>query len=191
MVKLAFTYQILLKVTVTSVILYNIECNRVVIIKCHACLEVTQVEHDKQNSQEFQALTLNAVSLPYSPQELLGDSSNTTRDRPRLIHQLTSGTHLRVAPTRVGMPWPEEYQLWRHLALTVLHTSLFLELEGKWEMWSLFLRNCAVEDKLEGSLVFRLEYEGLHPNLKSVCIAWETLSTLLLSFSHCHSYKAD
>lgn len=46
-VKLAFTYQILPKVTLASVILYSIECNRVVIIKCHTCLEVTQVEHDK------------------------------------------------------------------------------------------------------------------------------------------------
>lgn len=27
--------------------LYNIECNRVVVMKCHACLEVTQVEHDR------------------------------------------------------------------------------------------------------------------------------------------------
>ena len=44
---LAFTYQMLLKVTLTSVILYNIECNRVVIMKCHACLEVPQVEHDR------------------------------------------------------------------------------------------------------------------------------------------------
>ena len=48
-------------------------------------------------------------------------------------------------------------------------------------MWSLFLRNCAIEERLEGSRVSRLEYGGLHPNLKSVCVAWETLSTPLVS----------
>ena len=96
-----------------------------------------------------------------------------------------SPTHFRnpseSGPHQGGNAWPEEYQLWCRLALTVLHTSLFLELEGKWEMWSLFLRNCAVEDRLEGSLVSRLEYGGLHPNFESVCIAWESLHSIPLS----------
>lgn len=95
--ELAFTFQMTAEVTLSSLFLYNVACNRVVNIKSHPGLEEAHAEYDKCWSRVH---TSCAVSLPQCPRDLFGDSFNTWWSQAKLIHRLISGPHPKGAPAQ-------------------------------------------------------------------------------------------
>lgn len=65
-----------------------------------------------------------AASLPHSPEDPLGDSSNTRGRQAKTDAPAPLRNPPESRPIRMGRPWPEEYQQWCQLALPVLHTAL-------------------------------------------------------------------